>query len=158
VWTLKLRSGVKFSDGTAFDAAAVKFNWDRAKDPAELSPAASIMKQVTSMQIIDPVTLKITLTAANSAFPAVIATTGPMTLIGLPAASAKSEPAYGSAPVGAGPYLLKEWVRRDHMTLVRNPTYYGKTYLDQIIIRDIPDEQQRYNTLLSGGADMSFTS
>jgi peptide/nickel transport system substrate-binding protein len=104
------------------------------------------------------VTLKITLTAPNSAFPELIATTGPMTMIGSPTAIAKEGASFANAPVGAGPYVLKEWIRHDHMTLERNPQYYGKTYLDEIIIKDVPDEQQRYNTLVSRGADMSFTT
>src|SRR5262249_41737702 len=59
--------------------------------------------------------------------------------------NALTNPATLTAPVGTGPFMLKEWVRGDHITLVRNPNYWmpGKPYLDQIIFKIIPDSSAR---------------
>src|SRR5262249_11293553 len=69
VWTLKLRPNIKFSDGTAYDAAAVKFNYLRLQDPANAANRAAQANLIGQMDVIDPLTLKITLKAKNAVFP-----------------------------------------------------------------------------------------
>ncbi|CAN7662078.1 ABC transporter substrate-binding protein [Caballeronia sp. LjRoot34] len=68
-----------------------------------------------------------------------------------------SNPAATSQPIGLGPFILKEWVRGDHITLVKNPNYYeaGKPYLDQVIFRIIPQAASRTQALLAGDVDYS---
>lgn len=69
-----------------------------------------------------------------------------------------ANPASTAQPVGLGPFTLKEWVRGDHITMVRNPDYYeqGKPYLDQVIFRIIPQAASRTQALLAG--DVDYTS
>jgi peptide/nickel transport system substrate-binding protein len=65
-----------------------------------------------------------------------------------------------SQPVGAGPFLLKDWVRNSTMTFVRNPNYWNapRPYVDQVIFRPIADEQQRINSFKAGEANMIWTN
>jgi peptide/nickel transport system substrate-binding protein len=155
VWLLKVRPNVKFSDGTTLDAQAVQINWQRLADPKNGSGSASAAQTVQSMSVVDPLTLKVTLTAVNGQFPRLVAER--MAFIASPTALAKEGADFINAPVGAGPFLFKEWVRDDHLTLVRNPSYWNtpRPYLDQVIVREIPDDEQRYNTLKTGGIDFA---
>src|SRR3954467_6139729 len=73
VWTLKLRPNIKFSDGTAYDASAVKFNWARVQDPATGSPGASIAKAMKTIDVVDPLTVRVTLTDVQGQFPRAVA-------------------------------------------------------------------------------------
>ncbi|MFC4117776.1 ABC transporter substrate-binding protein [Nonomuraea zeae] len=162
VWTIKLRPGLKFSDGTPLDAEAVKFNYDRIADPKTRSPLATLVKGAT-FKVSDERTLAIELPDANLAFDRVIATG--LAFIGSPTAIGKDAAAFAQQPVGAGPFVLKEWVRDDHMTLTRNPSYYqqGAPLLDTLTFKVIADPAQRINAVASGqaqaavpGSDLSF--
>jgi peptide/nickel transport system substrate-binding protein len=162
VWTMKLRSGVKFTDGTPLDAEAVKFNYERIADPATKSPLAPLLKDV-KFTAEDDTTLRIELPEGNLAFDRVIASN--LTFIGSPAAIKKDPAAFAQKPVGAGPFMLKDWVRDDHMTLTRNPGYFeqGKPNLDTVTFKVIADPVQRINAVASGqaqaavpGSELSF--
>lgn len=158
VWTLKLRPNVVFSDGTPYDAAAVKFNWDRYRDPALRSPLASVVAEMTT-EVVDPLTLKITLDPPSPFFDLTVG--GKLGYIGSPAAITEAGTAFGQTPVGAGPFMLKERVRDSHTTYVRNPNYWNKPrpYIDELTIRVIRDEAQRVNTWNTGeGTVMQLTS
>lgn len=156
-WQLKLRAGLVFSDGTPLDATAVKYNWDDITRPGSGSAgAARFMAVIASTSVVDATTLSITLAAPNPAFPRLFAQS-PLITIGSPTAMQAKGEAFGSEPVGAGPFLLEEWVRGDHMTFVKNPSYHGEVYLDSVVFRPIPDDQQRLNTLTTGGLDVVYT-
>src|SRR5262249_49495672 len=73
VWNLKLRPNVKFTDGTVYDANAVKFNWARLQDPNNHAQRASQANTIASMDVVDPLNLKITLKAKNAIFPQTVA-------------------------------------------------------------------------------------
>jgi len=151
VWDLKLRPNVKFSDGTTLDAAAVKFNFERTQDPANLSPNRSTALTISNMAVVDPLTLRLTLGSANGQFPRILGSTMPW--VGSPTAIQKQgADDFAVHPVGAGPFLLKEYVRGDHTLLVRNPNYWAAPlpYLDQVNVRIIPDDSQRLNSLYAG--------
>jgi peptide/nickel transport system substrate-binding protein len=66
--------------------------------------------------------------------------------------------AFGLKPVGAGPFLLKEWIQQSSATFVSNPNYWekGKPYLDTLVIKQVPDDTQRYNTMTTGGGDVTL--
>jgi peptide/nickel transport system substrate-binding protein len=159
VWDLKLRPNVKFSDGTTLDAAAVKFNFLRVQDAANLSPNRSTALTITDMTVVDPLTLRLTLTSPNGQFPRVLGSTMPW--VGSPTAIQKQgADDFAVHPVGAGPFTLKEYVRGDHTLLVRNPNYWAAPlpYLDQVNIRIIPDDSQRLNSLYSGEVQLGRVS
>jgi peptide/nickel transport system substrate-binding protein len=151
-WVLKLHPNVKFSDGTAYDAAAVQYNWQRIADPANKAPFAQPAQEVASYDIPDPLTLKATLKAPDPLWDQLVARN--LATIGSPTALKANATAFQTKPVGAGPYLLKEWVRGVSMTFVRNPTYWqkGKPYLDEIDVKTINDDAARQSTMLANAA------
>jgi peptide/nickel transport system substrate-binding protein len=155
-WTLKLRPNVKFSDATAYDAAAVQFNWQRQADPANKATGLGAASEIQTMTVVDPLTLKVTLKGQDSAWDHRVATS--LAWIASPTALQSEGAAYATKPVGAGPFLLKEWVRDDHYTFVKNPNYWepGKPYLDGVVIKLITDDLARYNTFKSGNADVNY--
>jgi peptide/nickel transport system substrate-binding protein len=153
VWTLKLHPNMKFSDGTAWDAAAVKFNWARIADPANHASRATQAQLIASMDVVDPVTLRITLKSKNALFPGSVAL---IPFIGSPTAIQQlGADKFNNAPIGGGPFVLKSWTRDSQMTFTRNPTYWNapRPYLDQIVMKPIVDETQRLNTFCTGTAN-----
>ncbi|MDI2129288.1 ABC transporter substrate-binding protein [Yinghuangia seranimata] len=159
-WTLKLKQGVQFSDGTPFDAAAVKANYDAHLNPAtksvHLGTVATFKTEVT-----DPLTLTLTPQGApNPNLDRAIATE--LTYIEAPSALAKGPDEYGSHPVGAGPFMLKNWVRGNAQEFVKNPNYWqkdkGLPKLDGFTIKNVPDIKQQYNSVKSGTADLFVSS
>jgi ABC-type transport system substrate-binding protein len=154
-WTLKVKPNVKFSDGTPLDAAAIKFNWEMHAKPEVQSqhrPAASGL--VT--EVVDPTTLKITLPMANANFDRTVASE--LSYIESPKQYA-ADPK-GEKPVGAGPFVLKQWTRDSQMVFEKNPTYWQgaeKPYLDTLTIKVVNDVKQQVETIKSGGADITFT-
>jgi peptide/nickel transport system substrate-binding protein len=158
VWTMKLRPNIKFSDGTPYDANAVKFNWLRLQDPSKTAMRAAQANLMQTIDVVDPLTVKITLKSKNAVFPQVVAL---IPFIGSPQAIQQlGDDKFNNAPIGAGPFLMKEWVRDSRMVLVRNPNYWRAPlpYLDQVIARPIQDESQRINTFLSGDANFIYTN
>jgi len=158
VWSITLREGVTFSDGTPFDAAAVKFNWDRIADPANASPNHGAAATIESAEIMDSLTLKVTLTSPNGQWARYLQ--AGLGFIASPTAVQASGDEFGRKPVGAGPFTLKEWLPDDHFTFVRNPNYWDapKPYLDEIVVRPIRDPQQRYSSFVAGEGDFVFYS
>ena len=159
-WTIKLRPGLKFSDGTPFDAAAIKANWDRLADPATAAPAQSTLKSFTGWEVVDDTTFKVTIPYSRAAFPYDLASTG-LGFIASPAALQKFGADYGSSPestVGAGPYTLTEWARGDHSTWKKNPSYWdsGRPYADQITMKPVTDPTTKLDAITTGAADLGF--
>ena len=155
-FTLKLRPDLKFTDGNPLDAAAVKFNWDRLRDPALGSTSIRQAVQIASSEVVDSTTLKVALTSPNPHFgQALIA--GALNWIASPAALQKGQPAFYENPAGAGPFKLVRWTRQDAIERERNPGYWDapKPYVDSVTIRTVSDSNQRINTMTTGGADIA---
>lgn len=155
-WTLKLRAGLKFTDGTPFDAEAVSFNWDRIKDPQTLSPAARLVGAL-SWTVTDPTTLTVTSKATNYQLP--WALTGGLSMIGSPAAIEKQGKDFGNAPVGAGPFVLDKWTRNSQAAFSRNADYYeeGLPYVDKFVLKVIGQDDQRLNALRAGEININWS-
>ena len=156
-WTFKLRPGVKFHDGTPFNAEAVKANFDRQKDPANKCRCAFYIAGIKDVQAPDELTVVYNLNDPSVNFPAL------MTIPELELRSVQSPTAwktkgddYNRNPVGTGPYILKSWSAGDRMVLERNPDYWnkGRPYLDRIVLKPLPDAQSRFASLQSGEADI----
>jgi ABC-type transport system substrate-binding protein len=155
--TMKLRQGVKFTDGSVFNAQVAKWNLDRAINNKK-SAVKQYVSTIESVDVVDDYTIKLNLkTPSASTIP--MLSLAPW--IGSQAAEAKlGEEAYGANPVGSGPFRLKEWVRDMHVLMEANPNYWqngvdGKPlpYLDSVRYRYIADQSIAYVELRSGTVD-----
>jgi peptide/nickel transport system substrate-binding protein len=154
--TFKLRKGVKFHDGTEFNAEAVKYNLEVVYEAGVGGSAA--LDNVESYDIIDDHTIKINLKAFDATFLMSLAQSGIGVMIS-PAALAKPttpENAGKDHLVGTGPFLFDSWSYDQNIIMKRNPNYWqeGRPYLDEIEIRNIPDYTISVMAFKAGEVDM----
>ncbi len=175
-WTFKLRQGVKFQDGTLFNAEAVKFNIDRwwdANHPQGYRNAGKIYEVwsqvfggfkdspdsiVQSVTVVDAATVEIGLKQPFAAFSNAIAAA--YFGIASPTAVKKAGAKYGtpgSLAVGTGPFVFKEWRTGDRIVLEKNPTYWrsGFPKVNQLVIRFVTDPAARLAQLRAGQIDFT---
>src|SRR6476660_3812305 len=155
-WTFKLRPGVKFHDGTSFNAEAYKANFDRQKDPANKCRCAFYIAAVNNVQAPDELTLVYNLNDPAVNQPALMTIQSSNNVVHSPTAWKTKGDDYNRNPVGTGPYILKSWAAGDRMVLEKNPDYWNKghPYLDRIVLKPLPDAQSRFASLQSGEADI----
>ncbi len=155
VYTIKLRKGVRFQDGTPFNATAVKFTFEKLLDPKIVVPMRAYFKEIKEIKIIDPYTVQFILKYPYAPFISTLA----MEATGIisPTSYAKLGSKAGKEPygLGTGPYEFAQWVRGEKIVLKRNPNYWrGKPYFDEIVFYVVPDAQTREAKLLSGELDL----
>ena len=155
-WTFKLRPGVKFHDGTPFNAEAYKANFDRQKDPANKCRCAFYIANITSVEAPDELTVVYNLKDPAVNYPALVSYASQTNAVHSPTAWKTKGDDYNRNPVGTGPYILKSWSAGDRMVLERNPDYWnkGRPYLDRLVLKPLPDAQSRFASLQSGEADI----
>ncbi|MBW7457387.1 peptide ABC transporter substrate-binding protein, partial [Paenibacillus sepulcri] len=153
-YTFTLREGVKFHDGTDFNAQAVIDNWNWIMDPANASPRSSDLVLVQELSSPDPYTLVVKLKTPFTPFIATI--TGRTGLIASPTAREKYGDQYEMNPVGTGPFQFVEWNKNDHLTIRKNPDYWEKDQpkLDEVEFMPIVNQSQKLNALLAGQVDL----
>jgi peptide/nickel transport system substrate-binding protein len=151
--TIKLRSGVKFNDGTPMDAAAVKFSLDRHRE-MKGSTRKSELALVTEVDAPDPLTVRIRLGKPFSPIVAALADRAGMPIS--PAQARKLDDKFGTAPVCVGPWAFTERVAQDRIVLDRSPHYFdpGQAKFDRLVFRIIPDDNVRIANLRSGDVDI----
>jgi len=183
--TLKLQSGIKFHDGTAWDAKAAKWNLDRlifhpasglrasmrgvdvatedqaALDKLKAEPNGPFTFQSKAVEVVDDRTVKIRLSTPNASIVSSLSGTGAAP-VSPDAYNKVGKDAFGRNPVGAGPYRFLEWQSGSHVTLERNPDYWMKAadgqalpYLDKLTYRLIIDDTVRLLELRSGSAQFT---
>ncbi|HMK78765.1 MAG TPA: ABC transporter substrate-binding protein [Xanthobacteraceae bacterium] len=152
-WTFRLRQGVRFHDGTPFNAAAVKATFDRLRDAATGSPRRSALAAIADVRIIDDFT--IALVTAEPFAPLLAQLSAYNLAIMSPAQLQQAGVKYREQPAGTGPFRLKSWQPGERITLVRNDDYWGdKPKLDAVETRVVPEDSARVLQLLSGEADV----
>src|SRR6266478_7404228 len=125
VYTIKLKKGIKFHDGTDFKADAVKANLDRVTNPDNhLKRYGLYNNNIAKTEVVDDYTARITLKTPFSPFIAQLA--HPSTVMISPTALAKYGKDIASNPVGTGPFKFVEWVRTDHLKVAKFDGYWKK--------------------------------
>jgi len=163
-FTFQLRKDVKFSDGTPFNAEAVKWNFDRIVNPN--FRAGSSMTGISgyaSTTVVDEYTVRIDFKEPYAPFLGYTAA-GYLAMV-----SPKATQAQGNdvnlKPVGSGHFVISEYVAKDHVTLTRNPNYnrrapwsdhQGPAYLDRVVWKIIPEASTRVTTVQSGETQMIY--
>ncbi|OTA42120.1 MAG: peptide ABC transporter substrate-binding protein [Symbiobacterium thermophilum] len=165
-WTFKLRQGVKFHDGTDFNAEAVKINFDRwrnTSDPLHVGgefPYYSYMfggfdeaSNIQDVIVVDDYTVKFVLKNIQASFLQDIAMV-PFA-IASPKALQENPERLKDHPVGTGPFRFVSWTKGDRIVLEANPDYWGgKPAIDRLIYRSIPDNNARLVALQAGELDV----
>ncbi len=151
-YTFKLNTGIKFTDGTPLDAAAVKYTLERDMT-LEGSARKGELASVKDVQAPDASTVVITLKAPYGPLLAVLSDRAGM--IVSPAAAKKAGADFVNNPVGSGPFAFASRKRQDNVTLKANKAYWrGAPKLDGIVYRPFPDGDVRVANLLSGAVQL----
>jgi len=154
-YTLTLEDGVKCHDGSPFDAEDVKFTIDRAFDSAKPSLTKTSWGPIEAVEVIDPLTVKVSMTSRFGAFLPFLADSFSSMVC-----DSNTADSFGSSTaIGTGPFKLVEWVKGSAVTLEKNPDYrnFGKPvenkgapYIDRLIVRTVPEPQTRLAALRTG--------
>ena len=148
-WIFKLREGVKFHDGSDFDAADVVYTLEHVRDPELDSPAAAVIAMVDTIEAIDPLTVKMTLSAPYADLTLQLMD---YRIRMIPEGSADT---IGTTGIGTGPFILETLDPEGTTILKANPDYWeGPPGVATIEIIGISDTQARVQALLSGQIDM----
>ena len=150
--TMKLRPGVTFQDGEKFDAAAVKFNIERHKTIAGSNRRGELLP-VQSVDVVDPLTVRLNLSAPFSPLLTVLADRAGMMVS---PKAAKDNPNFGAHPVCSGPFKFVERIAQDKITLEKYQGYWNKgaIHFDKVIYQPIVDATVRLANLKSGQLDL----
>ncbi len=162
-WTMDvtwhMRQDVVWADGEPLTADDVVFTWNALSDPETgiWSPGSDY---TDSVEKIDDYTFVV---HYNTVYPGYLTQLGGEQIAIWPEHYCDAEQGFVSwdcnrEPLSSGPYILQEWVQGDHLLLARNPNYFdpGKPYIDQIIIRIVPEQPVRKTMMIEGDADLNF--
>ncbi len=145
VYTFKLHSGVKFHDGTDFNADDVKFSLDRARADNSVNAQKGLFAAIDTVEMVDPATVRITLKNPQSSFLYNMGW-GDAVIVAPETADTNKE-----KPVGTGPFKFQNWAKGSSITLVKSDTYWGAPVsLDKAEFRIVTDAAAAVPALLSG--------
>ncbi|HLN12364.1 MAG TPA: ABC transporter substrate-binding protein [bacterium] len=164
-FTFTLRNDVKFTDGTPFNADAVKWNFDRIVNPNyKAGGSLGTVVGYVGTTVVNDTTVRIDFKDANAPFLAYVA--GGNDAMVSPKATQAQPNDVNLKPVGTGQFIISEYVAKDHVTLVKNAAYnrrapwsdhQGAPYVDRVIWKFIPEASTRVTTVQSGETQMIST-
>jgi len=151
--TVKLRSGLKFADGSTMDATAVKTSLDRHRT-LKGSARTSELSSVDGVDVVDGSTVAIRLKAPFAPLAAVLADRAGMIMS--PAALTAQGDKFATNPVCIGPYKFSSRVAQDRIEVVKDTNYYNaaKVHLDKVTYKIIAEPSTRFNNLRSGDVEI----
>lgn len=147
-WTVKLRKGVTFTDGSALTATDVVFTYNAARDVSSVTG----LTMLDRAEAVDDGTVVFHLKTPFSVWPYTMST------LGIVPEDSYDSASYGTSPVGSGRYILKQWDRGQQVILQANPDYYGeKPKVEQVNILFM-EEDAAFLAVQAGQADLAYTS
>jgi peptide/nickel transport system substrate-binding protein len=158
VYVFHLRQGVKFHDGSDFDAEVVRWNYQRIMDPEEKAFDAPYYSMVESVDVLDSHTIKFNLKHPSMTLLPVIAANRAGFLQMSPASFERwGKEEIRLHPVGTGPFKLAKWDQNQIIVLEKNPHYFkpGLPYLDRVELRVMKDGITRVTALRAGEVDFA---
>jgi ABC-type dipeptide/oligopeptide/nickel transport system permease component/ABC-type transport system substrate-binding protein len=148
-YIIHLRGGVRFSDGTPFDASIVAFSLMRAIRPESTNSMADRLREIDGVDVLDPLTVRIRLKQPDAALPVLLAW-GDCVMV-----TPGSADHLATAPVGTGPFRYQSWQRGDRLVLARNEAYWGtKPALRTIEYRFISDPAAAFAAMKTHSVDL----
>lgn len=163
-YLFQLRSDVTFSDGSRFDAEAVRLNLEHMRDPATRSPLAGrYIAPYVDGRVVDEFTFEAHLSQPYTPFLNVLAQSW-LAMIS-PKQIRENPRSAVAAPIGSGPFILENYTRQKGLRFIRRPDYHwapallhheGPAYLERIEVDIIPEALIRYTGLASGQYDFTF--
>ncbi|MCG6114036.1 MAG: ABC transporter substrate-binding protein [Mesorhizobium sp.] len=156
VWTFKLREGVKFhNDYGDLTAEDVVFSLNRAANP-DTSAFSSDYQAFESVEAVDPLTVRITLSQPIPALLGLVANYHGGNIVSKRAVEELGDD-FPMNPVGTGPFMFESYTSQDNVTFAANPDYFrGAPELDGIIYRYIPSDSSRDLAFISGELDITY--
>ncbi len=147
-YTFKLIGGVKFHDGTPFDCSVVTFSYGRAMAPDSVNAQKQLFEPIADVACPDKYTAVVKLKRPTALFLFDMGWGDAVMVSPKSAATDKTD------PVGTGPFRFKEWVHGDHVTLERNPDYWGaQPKLKTVTFRFVADPSAATAAVLAGDID-----
>jgi peptide/nickel transport system substrate-binding protein len=153
-WEFKLRSDVKFHDGTAFNADAVKTTFNRLLDPNVASPRAVVFKMVKEVKVVDEFTVQFILSEPFSPLLSILASHEGGII------SPKTIEKFGkkiiNEPNGTGPFVFESWTPGQEIVFNKNKEYWGtKVKVDKVVYKVVPEETTRISMIETGEAHVA---
>ena len=147
-WIFHLRRGVRFQDGTPFDADVAKFSLDRITAPGSTNAQKALFEPIRAVTVIDPLTLRISLNRPVAALPSLLGW-GDAVIVAPGSAETNA-----THPVGTGPYRLSSWQKGAALTLTRNDDYWGSVpRIGAVVFRFISDPSAAFAAMSAGDID-----
>lgn len=152
-WTIVVRDGVEFHDGTPLDAEAVRVNLQTIRDSLL---SGSAVQPIESIEVVDDRTVRVDMSVPWVVFPGVLtAQAGVMV-----EPESLTSGASSREPVGTGPFVFDSWSPDNSLVVTRNDRYWrdGLPYLDEVEFKPVPDTQTRAAGMQTGDFDMMYTA
>jgi peptide/nickel transport system substrate-binding protein len=147
-YVFHLKSGVRFHDGSEFDAAAAKYSLERMLAPGSTNPQRARLRAIRAIEVVDPLTLRVVLSRRSGGLLQSLAF-GSAVMVS-PASAMNN----GVQPIGTGPFRFLRWRRGDSITLERNPDFQGPpALLSQVTFKFITDPTAAFAALMAGDVD-----
>ncbi|MCA1646562.1 MAG: ABC transporter substrate-binding protein [Chloroflexi bacterium] len=151
-WTFKLRPNVVFHDGEPFNAQAVKYNFDRIRDPVVKASNGTRFTQVDTVTAVDDLTLRVD---TKTPFANLLGTLAWLR-IKAPKQLAERPVEFASTPAGTGPFQVTEWSQNNRVVLKAAASWHPASKVANIVVRHVPDDATRVASLQAGEVDLAY--